>query len=169
MTVAQEPAVEAPSSKQLPGKYLTFILAGESYAIPVLKVREIIRAASVRPVPGLPEYVRGVINLRGRIIPVIDLRLRFGLTVMASTDQTCIVVVQVRTATSRSTQMGLIVDGVEEVAQIAAGDMEETPDFGAQIATDYLLGLAKIKGAVKAILDIDRAVGGAAGVDLTAS
>ena len=103
----------------------------------------------------MPAYVRGVINLRGKIIPVIDLRLRFGLAEAKSTDQTCIVVVLVKLPDGKSTQMGLVVDAVEEVVNIAAADIEGTPDFGGQIATDYIVGMAKIKGVVKTLLDIE--------------
>ena len=146
------------AGKNLAGKYLTFTLYRESYGIDVIKVREIIRLANITAVPQMPSYVRGVINLRGKIIPVIDLRLRFGFPEAGSTDLTCIVVVQVKLADGRATQMGLTVDGVEEVINIAAADIEETPDFGAQIATECILGMAKIKGVVKALLDIDRVV-----------
>ena len=142
------------------GKYLTFILGGESYAIPVLKVREIIRLTSITTVPQMPDYIRGVINLRGKIIPVMDLRLRFGFGKADTTDQNCIVVVQVKSPSGQATAMGLVVDAVEEVAQLATSDIEETPDFGSQISTAYLLGMAKIKGVVKALLDIDRVIGG---------
>jgi len=148
------------------GKYLTFILGGESYAIPVLKVREIIRLTSITAVPQMPTHVRGVINLRGKIIPVQDLRMRFGFPEAGNTDQTCIVVVQVRTGDGQSTAMGLIVDGVEEVTQIAAGDIEETPDFGTQVSNDYLMGMAKLKGAVKALLDIDQVIAADGAVSL---
>jgi len=144
---------------RLAGKYLTFTLHQESYGIDVLKVREIIRLTTITAVPQMPAYVRGVINLRGKIIPVMDLRLRFGFPDAQSTDQTCIIVVQVKLPDGKSTQMGLVVDGVEEVTNIAAADIEETPDFGAQIATDYIVGMAKIKGAVKTLLDIDSVVG----------
>jgi purine-binding chemotaxis protein CheW len=106
----------------------------------------------------MPAYVRGVINLRGRIIPVIDLRLRFGFANAENTEQTCIVVVQVKLPNGKATQMGLIVDGVEEVINLAAADIEETPDFGTQLPTDYILGLAKVKGVVKTLLNIDRAL-----------
>ena len=146
--------------QSLAGKYLTFALGGESYAIPVLKVREIIRLTSITTVPQMPDYIRGVINLRGKIIPVMDLRLRFGFAGAANTEQNCIVVVQVKNLGGQATAMGLVVDAVEEVAQIAAVDIEETPDFGAQVDTQYILGMAKIKGAVKALLDIDRVIGG---------
>jgi purine-binding chemotaxis protein CheW len=142
--------------QQLAGKYLTFKLQGESYGIDVLKIREIIRVTGITAVPQMPAFVRGVINLRGKIIPVTDLRLRFGFSETAKTDQTCIVVVRITLAEGKLAQMGLIVDGVEEVINIAAGDIEQTPQFGGQIAADYILGMAKIKGVVKALLDIDR-------------
>jgi purine-binding chemotaxis protein CheW len=145
--------------KNLAGKYLTFTLYSESYGIDVLKVREIIRLANITAVPQMPPYIRGVINLRGKIIPVFDLRLRFGFPEAGSTNLTCIVVVQVELADGRATQMGLVVDGVEEVITIAAADIEEPPDFGAQVSTKCILGMAKIKGVVKALLDIDQAVG----------
>jgi purine-binding chemotaxis protein CheW len=154
----------AVAGQSLAGKYLTFILGNESYAIPVLKVREIIRLTSITTVPHMPDYIRGVINLRGKIIPVMDLRLRFGFATAASAEQNCIVVVQVKNPNGQATAMGLVVDGVEEVAQLVASDIEETPDFGAQVDTEYILGMAKIKGAVKALLDIDRVIGGGTAV-----
>lgn len=160
MRTTLEADVIQESAKQLAGKYLTFIIGGESYAIPVLKVREIIRLTTITAVPQVPDHIRGVINLRGKIIPVMDLRRRFGFTEAAQTEQNCIVVVQVRTPSSQTTAMGLVVDAVEEVAQMTASDIEETPDFGAQVTTDYILGMAKIKGAVKALLDIDKVIGG---------
>ena len=154
------PTAECPAAAQkLAGKYLTFTLGHESYGIEVLKVREIIRQTNITAVPQMPAHVRGVINLRGKIIPVIDLRLKFGFAEAASTDQTCIIVVQVKLPDGKASQMGLVVDGVEEVANIAGADIEETPDFGGQICTDYILGMAKVKGAVKALLDIDGVVG----------
>lgn len=152
----------AADVRKLAGKYLTFTLQGEFYGIDVLKVREIIRLTEITAVPQMPPYVRGVINLRGKIIPVMDLRLRFGFPHAPSTDQTCIVVVQVKLPDGKATQMGLVVDGVEEVVNIATGEIEETPDFGADISTRYILGMAKIKGAVKTLLDIDSVIAGAA-------
>jgi purine-binding chemotaxis protein CheW len=149
----------APGTRQQSGKYLTFTLHQESYGIDVLKVREIIRVTTITAVPQMPAYVRGVINLRGKIIPVMDLRLRFGFAEAASMEQTCIIVVQVKLPDGKTSQMGLVVDGVEEVANIAAADIEETPDFGGQICTDYIVGMAKVKGAVKALLDIDSVIG----------
>jgi purine-binding chemotaxis protein CheW len=151
--------LETSASRQQAGKYLTFTLHDESYGIDVLKVREIIRLTTITVVPQMPAYVRGVINLRGKIIPVMDLRLKFGFAEAASTEQTCIIVVQVKLPDGKAVPMGLVVDGVEEVANIAGTDIEETPDFGGQIATDYIVGMAKVKGAVKTLLDIDGVVG----------
>jgi len=147
------------NSQKLAGKYLTFTLQRESYGIDVLKVREIIRLTDITAVPQMPDYVKGVINLRGKIIPVMDLRLRFGFPITENTEHTCIVVVQVKLPDGKNTQMGLIVDGVEEVTNIAVGDIEETPDFGSKIETNYILGMAKIKGSVKALLDINSILG----------
>ena len=140
------------------GKYLTFVLGKESYGIPVLKIREIIRMQHVTLVPQMPDYIRGVINLRGKIIPVVDLRAKFELAETEVTERTCIVVVQVASPGGISLSMGLVVDAVEEVINIGASDIEATPDFGATLDTEYILGMAKIKGAVKALLDIDRVV-----------
>jgi len=139
------------------GKYLTVGLANEAYGIAVLKVREIIRMLKITPVPQMPSFVKGVINLRGRVIPVVDLRVKFGLDA-AFTERTCIVVVQVRPASGQTVQMGLIVDSVEEVVNLNTNDIEPTPDFGTRIDTGYILGMAKIKGSVKTLLDIDRVV-----------
>ncbi len=155
----------ADDARRLAGKYLTFILHHESYGVEVLKVREIIRRASITAVPQMPKYVRGVINLRGKIIPVADLRVRFGFPVTTDESQTCIVVVQVKLPDGKSTQMGLVVDGVEEVINLSEADIEKTPDFGGQVRTDCILGIAKVKGAVKTLLDIDAAIGADAGPD----
>ncbi len=155
--MATEAILSTPAgTRTLAGKYLIFVLNGEAYGISVLQVREIIRLTNITAVPQMPDYVRGVINLRGKIIPVLDLRLRFGFADSQNTKQTCIIVVQVTLADGKRTQMGLIVDGVEEAVNIAAGDIEETPDFGSTIATEYLRGMAKLKGRVVALLDIDR-------------
>ncbi len=148
-----------PATAALAGKYLTFILGRECYGIPVLKVREIIRVAAITAVPQMPSYVKGVINLRGKIIPVIDLCLKLGLEAAASSENACIVVVQVDGAVKNSLRVGLAVDGVEEVCQLAAADIEPTPDFGTAVDTNCILGMAKFKGTVKTLLDIDRVVG----------
>jgi purine-binding chemotaxis protein CheW len=139
------------------GKYLTVLIAGEAYGIAVLKVREIIRLQKITPVPQVPEFVRGVINLRGRVIPVIDLRTRFGAP-SEFAERTCIVVVQVQTIDRTAIQMGLVVDSVEEVVNLTANQIEPTPDFGVRLDTAYILGMAKVGGQVKTLLDIDRVV-----------
>ena len=141
-----------------PGKYLTFLLGHESYGLPVLKVREIIRLVEITPVPHMPPYVKGVINLRGKLVPVVDLRIRFDLTAREFSENTCIVVAQVKSASSGALHMGFIVDGVEEVINLTQGDIEKTPDFGMKLATEYLLGMANVKGKVIALLDIDQVV-----------
>jgi len=146
----------APGVQRLAGKYLTFSIRRESYGIDVLQVREIIRMTNITALPRMPDYVRGVINLRGKIIPVMDIRLRFGITEIENTEQTCIVVVLVKLPDGKTSQMGLIVDKVEEVINVAASEIEETPDFGKDVFTECILGMAKIKGAVKTLLDIDR-------------
>lgn len=139
------------------GKYLTVVLADESYGIQVLKIREIIRLQRITQVPQMPDYVKGVINLRGRVIPITDLRVKFSLKA-EFTERTCIVVVRVRLAAEQFVQMGLIVDSVEEVVNLTAAEIEPTPDFGTSIDTAYLLGMAKVNGQVKTLLDIDRVV-----------
>ena len=139
------------------GRYLTFILGGGGYGIPILKVREIIRLLEITPIPRMPEYVKGVINLRGKIVPVIDLRLKFGLPKAETTNRTCIVVTYVAMA-SATKLMGLIVDALEEVHQFTADEMEPAPDFGRGVSTSYIQNMAKIKGQVKALLNIDKIV-----------
>jgi len=150
-------------AEKLAGKYLTFTIQKESYGIDVLQVRGIIQLTEITPVPRMPDYVRGVINLRGKIIPVIDLRVRFGFADVKNTELTVIIVVQVQMTEGKQTQMGLIVDGVEEVTNIPATDIEEAPDFGARAGMDYILGMAKVKGAVKALLDIAGVLGADSG------
>lgn len=145
------------ASAKLAGKYLTVVLENEAYGIAVLKVREIIRMQKITPVPQMPGFVKGVINLRGRVIPVVDLRVKFGLKAEFA-ERTCIVVVQVKLPTEQIVQMGLIVDSVEEVVTLTNEEIEPTPDFGTKIDTSYLLGMAKVKGQVKTLLDIDRVV-----------
>jgi len=140
------------------GKYLTFSLAGEEYGIGILKVREIIGMMPVTPVPRTPDFVKGVINLRGKVIPVIDLRLRFGLEAAAYTERTCIIVVEIL-GDAGAVPMGIVVDAVSEVLSIRGGDIENTPAFGVKLNTDFILGMAKTEGSVKILLDIDRVLG----------
>lgn len=140
------------------GKFLTFKLGEESYGVAVLKIREIIRMQKITPVPQMPMHVKGVINLRGKVIPVIDLRLKFGVGDGSETERTCIVVVQIAKGDGDTTSVGLVVDAVEEVISIAESDVEETPDLGGQFDTESIIGLAKIKDEVKTILDIDKVI-----------
>lgn len=136
------------------GKYLTFGLGKEEFAIQVLRVREIMGVQDITAVPQTPCYVKGVINLRGKVIPVVDLRLKFGLPAQEYTQRTCIVVVQIEQGGTRMLT-GVVVDEVSEVLTLQSGDIEDTPDFGRGVATPYLLGMAKIKGKVKILLDIN--------------
>jgi purine-binding chemotaxis protein CheW len=153
-TEAQECA--SPGAPCLAGKYLTFTVQGESCAMDVLHVREIIRLTEITTVPQMPAYIRGVINLRGKIIPVIDLRIRFGFSGTRDTEHTCIMVVQVKLPSGKTTQTGLIVDGVEEVVAIGAADIEDTPALGFNVMPDYVMGLAKVKGAIKTLVNVHR-------------
>ncbi|MBX5494432.1 MAG: purine-binding chemotaxis protein CheW [Bryobacteraceae bacterium] len=144
----------ASKAENLAGKYLTFSLGREEFAIQVLKVREIMGVEEITAVPQTPPYVKGVINLRGKVIPVVDLRLKFKLPELEYTQRTCIVVVQISMGTS-VLPMGIIVDSVSEVLNLAPADIENTPDFGAGVTLPYVMGMAKIKGKVKILLDID--------------
>jgi purine-binding chemotaxis protein CheW len=145
----------AASRPERAGKYLIFQLGKEEFGASVLTVREIMGVQDITAVPHTPAYVKGVINLRGKVIPVIDLRLKFGMAELAYTRQTCIVVVQMHVS-GTLVLMGLLVDEVAEVLTLSETDIEDAPDFGRGVATDYLLGLAKIKGKVKILLDIDQ-------------
>jgi purine-binding chemotaxis protein CheW len=140
------------------GKYLTFTLAKEEYGIGIKKIKEIIGMMPVTSVPRTPDYVKGVINLRGKVIPVIDLRLRFGLESVEHTDRTCIIVVEIQGKAGKLT-IGIVVDSVSEVLNIKGPDIKDTPAFGATLDTEYILGMAKMEGGVKILLDIDRVLG----------
>jgi purine-binding chemotaxis protein CheW len=149
------PAVSGgPRIDHRAGKYLTFQIGREEFAIQVVRVREIMGVQEITAVPQTPAYVKGVINLRGKVIPVVDLRLKFGLPELEYSQRTCIIVVQIESEAG-SLLMGLIVDGVSEVITLQTADIEDTPDFGKGVATPYLLGMAKIKGRVKILLDIN--------------
>ncbi len=140
------------------GKYLTFSLAGEEYGIVILKVKEIIGMMPITPVPKTPHYVKGVINLRGKVIPVADLRLKFDMEEMAYSERTCIIVVEIKEGAG-NILMGIVVASVSEVLTIKSGEIEDTPAFGAKMDTDYILGMAKTAEGVKILLDIDKVFG----------
>jgi len=137
------------------GKYLTFSLDNEEYGIGILKIKEIIGMMPITPVPQTPEHVKGVINLRGKVIPVVDLRLKFGMDAMDYTDRTSIIVVEI--ASSPATiQIGIVVDSVSEVLTIKGDEIEDTPTFDSTFNSDYILGMAKMDGGVRILLDIDQ-------------
>ncbi len=149
-------AVAAMTDRE--GKYLTFSLAGEEYGIGILKIKEIIGMMPITAVPRTPEFIKGVINLRGKVIPVMDLRLRFGLPAIDYTERTCIIVVEIEGPAGK-VQVGIVVDAVSEVLNIKGEDIEPTPTFGTRMKTDFILGMAKMNGGVKILLDIDRVLG----------
>ena len=153
---APQPAAGSQSDTRS-GKYLIFKLGPEEFGVRVIKVREIMGIQQITAVPQTPDYLKGVINLRGKVIPVIDLRLKFGLTAAGYTQRTCIVVVQVEGETG-AILVGVIVDGVSDVVNLTPADIENTPDFGSKLDTQFILGMAKLKGKVKMLLDIDRVV-----------
>jgi purine-binding chemotaxis protein CheW len=137
------------------GKYLTFKLAHEEYGLEILKVREIIGLMEITKVPQTPHYIRGVINLRGKVIPIIELRQKFGMDTVKDTEQTCVIVVEA-TASQGSVMTGIVVDSVSEVLDIVEDQIEDAPAFGAGIDTNFILGIGKIKDEVKLLLDIDK-------------
>lgn len=147
----QEAGQSVADVRKREGKYLTFSLAEEAYGLEILRVREIIGVMEVTAVPRTPEFIKGVINLRGRVIPVMDLRLKFGMPEAEHTEETCIIVV-----TLGDVDMGIIVDCVNEVLDIAEDDIEDSPKFGDDVTTDYILGMGKTEGKVSILLDIAR-------------
>ena len=148
------------------GKFLTFYLADEEYGVEILKVQEIIGMQPITRVPRTPSFIRGVINLRGKVIPIMDLRERFGMDAARTADEAasalrCIIVVQVAGPQARVVPVGIVVDRVSEVSAIASEDIEDAPSFGAGVKTEYLLGLGRARtgdgqGRVRLLLDIDR-------------
>jgi purine-binding chemotaxis protein CheW len=149
--MAETTVATADRVRQRAGKYLTFVLAGEEYGLEILKVREIIGMMDITAVPRTPDFVRGVINLRGKVIPIMDLRLKFGMDGAEQTEQTCIIVVAVN-----GIEMGVVVDKVSEVLDIAAKEIEDAPSFGVTVDTDFILGMGKSRGKVTILLDIGK-------------
>lgn len=153
--VLTEEATATMTATDRAGKYLTFKLGGEEYGLEILKVREIIGLMNITDVPKIPHYFRGIINLRGQVIPVMELRLKFGMDSIEDTEQTCVIVVEVSSG-ERSISTGLLVDSVSEVLEISGDQIEDAPSFGSDIETDYILGIGKIGDKVKILLDIDK-------------
>jgi len=144
-------AERVESARKRGGKYLTFVLAEEEYGLEILKVREILGMLDITAVPRTPDFVKGVVNLRGKVIPVVDLRLKFGFDAAEQTDETCIIVVDVN-----EVEMGVIIDKVSEVLDIGDEDIEDSPNFGSQVDTDFILGMGKAEGKVTILLDIGK-------------
>ncbi|OHB54984.1 MAG: chemotaxis protein CheW [Planctomycetes bacterium GWF2_42_9] len=140
------------------GKYLTFALGSEEFGLEILKVREIIGYMEITAVPQTPSYVKGVINLRGQVIPVVDLRAKFGMETAKVTEETCIIVVEIH-QDGRKFSTGIVVDHVQEVLDIDGENIEEAPQFGASVNTDFILGIGKVGDSVKLLLDIDKVLG----------
>ena len=154
-------AARGQENEQTSSKFLTFFLSQEEYGLEILKVQEIIGVMDITPLPGTPPYLCGVINLRGKVIPVVDLRLKFDMEAVSRTSETCIIVVKVQ-----GMERGIVVDKVSEVANINAAEIEAAPAFGAEISTDYILGIGKSSGRVKLLLDIDKVLAGTQAEDL---
>ncbi len=140
------------------GKYLTFTLGSEGFGLSILRVREIIGFMKITLIPQTAEYVKGVINLRGKVIPVVDLRLRFDMPATTHTERTCIIVVEISSPRDEVLLVGIVVDAVSEVMNIKAQDIEPPPSFGGDMDSQYILGMAKIGKDVKILLDIDRVI-----------
>jgi purine-binding chemotaxis protein CheW len=137
------------------GKYLTLILAGEEYGLPILKVQEIIGMMPITRVPRMPEFVRGVINLRGKVIQVIDLRLKFGIESRTDTETSCIIVVQVKSSGEQGITLGISVDEVSEVLNIDSDQIVDIPALGAGVDSGFMLGMGKVGDKVIMLLDLD--------------
>ncbi|HEY8972635.1 MAG TPA: chemotaxis protein CheW [Burkholderiaceae bacterium] len=139
-----------------PAQYLTFMLAQEQFAVGILGIKEIIEYQGVTEVPMMPACVRGVINLRGAVVPVVDLLARFGRASSAVTKRTCVVIVEAACGTDERHVMGLLVDAVNEVLDIAPADIEPPPAFGARLRSDFIQGVGKVRGKFVLLLDVDR-------------
>ncbi len=153
LTETIDQAVKGMENKE--GKYLTFSLADEEYGIGILRIKEIIGMMPITSVPQTPEYLKGVINLRGKVIPVIDLRLKFNMECIDYTERTCIIVVEID-GISGMVQIGVVVDSVSEVINVKAEEIENAPNFGNSLDAEYVLGMAKMDSGVKILLDIDQ-------------
>ena len=143
-----------PASK--PPRYLTFTLGTESYGLPILQVREIIRLCPITPAPNMPAHLRGVINLRGTVIPVLDLRAKFSMPTAEYGERACIIVLQLKATASRPTLLGIMVDTVDEILPFTEAEIEPCPDFGSSTSAKYVRGMATVENGVKTLLEIER-------------
>jgi purine-binding chemotaxis protein CheW len=137
----------------LASKYLTFFLASEEYGVEILKVQEIICRMPITPVPLTSKYIRGIINLRGKIHPIMDIRVKLGMKQTVINGETCIIVIK-----TSGLMMGILVDKVSEVIKMSSGDIEDTPSFGMDVNSEYLLGVGKTGGRIRLLLDIDKVI-----------
>ncbi len=150
------PAAASSQAPALAGKYLTFHLAGESYGLPILKVQEIIRLMKITRVPKAPGFVLGVVNLRGKVIPIINMRRKFGLEAVPDTERTCIIVVQIANG-GQNIVLGVVVDEVSEVMDLNSEQLSKTPPMGAGVDTEYIMGMGRLENNVVMLLDLDKA------------
>lgn len=141
------------AAKRREGKYLTFVLGDEEYGIDITKVKEIISVMAVTHIPRAPAFIKGVINLRGKVIPIVDLRLKFGMEEIPHTRETVFIVVE-----ETGMLMGVVVDTVREVLNIQESEIEPPPQFGSRLNTEFILGMGKVQGKVKILLDIGKAL-----------
>lgn len=160
--MTEQASLTTQQRRQKAGKYLTFVLADEVYGLEILKVREILGVMDITAVPRTPSFVKGVVNLRGKVIPVVDLRLKFGMNETGRTEETCIIVVDVDRL-----ELGLIVDRVSEVQDISEADIDDTPEFGVNVNTEFILGMGKAAGKVTILLDIDKVLATSETVEIT--
>ncbi|AAY35842.1 chemotaxis protein CheW [Pseudomonas syringae pv. syringae] len=137
-------------------QYLTFMLGGEMFAIGILGIKEIIEYGSLTVVPMMPAFVRGVINLRGAVVPVVDLSARFGRQNSAITRRSCVIIIEANSEDGQPQDIGLLVDNVSAVLEIPASQIEPPPNFGARIRADFISGMAKVDGKFVIVLEVDR-------------
>lgn len=162
---AQQATAEA---SKVAGKYLTFKLADEEYGLEILKVKEIFGLMNITRVPRTPDHIKGVINLRGKVIPVMDLRAKFMMEQTENTEETCIIVVEVNRK-DKAVTMGIIVDSVSEVLDIPPEAIENAPSFGTSVETDFILGMGKVGDKVTILLDIIKILDIQAAEEITAA
>lgn len=151
-----ELVVSKKQAEEQDGQYLTFMLNGEMFAMGILAIKEIIEYGNLTTVPMMPAFVRGVINVRGSVVPVVDLAARFGRRGSDITRRSCIIIIEVNTADGEEQDIGVLVDAVSAVLEIPAAEIEPPPNFGARIRADFIRSMAKVDGKFVIVLDVDR-------------
>lgn len=155
MTATAKKSVDGTATEVDAQQYLTFLLGGDMYAIGILNIKEIIEYGGLTQVPMMPAFIRGVINLRGSVVPVVDMAVRFGKSASATTRRSCIVIVEMQ-SDEGSHDMGVVVDSVSAVLEIPGNEIEPAPSFGAKIRTDFIKGMGKVNDKFVIILNADR-------------